>query len=131
MSRQLVSAAALAAAALITATGASSGRGAYEPPAGVLAFDSVPAGSVSQSHDIFVAEPRRRGSRRDLTPNAVENRLPAWSPDGKHIAFVSSRDGNPELYVMAPDGTGERRLTHDSLAEGRPAWSPDGKHIAF
>src|SRR5438093_10355678 len=47
------------------------------------------------------------------------------------IAFVSDRDGNPEIYVMNADGTGLRRLTNNAASDGQPAWSPDGTKIAF
>jgi Tol biopolymer transport system component len=48
-----------------------------------------------------------------------------------HIAFVSTRAGNPEIYVMNANGTGVTRLTRNSATDGQPAWSPDGKKIAF
>ena len=47
------------------------------------------------------------------------------------IAFASNRDGNVDIYVMAPDGSGQRRLTTDSGSDRSPTWSPDGKRIAF
>jgi Tol biopolymer transport system component len=47
------------------------------------------------------------------------------------IAFVSGRDGNGEIYVMNPDGTGVTRLTNDPANDSQPAWSPDGSRIAF
>lgn len=46
------------------------------------------------------------------------------------IAFVSDRDGNDEIYVMA-DGTKPVNLTNNAAADGSPAWSPDGTRIAF
>ena len=49
--------------------------------------------------------------------------------DGRRIAFVSERDGNPEIYVMNADGSQQTRLTTDSLPDFSPAWSPDGRHI--
>jgi TolB protein len=54
-----------------------------------------------------------------------------WSPDGRHIAFRSTRDGNVELYVMRADGSAQRRLTNSQAAERRFAWSPDGRNLAF
>lgn len=47
------------------------------------------------------------------------------------IAFVSTRDGNPEIYVMRPDGSGLVNLTNNPANDRLPAWSPDGSKIAF
>lgn len=47
------------------------------------------------------------------------------------IAFTSQRDGNPEIYIMRPDGTEPGRLTEQPADDVQPALSPDGKHIAF
>lgn len=52
---------------------------------------------------------------------------PAWSPDGKKIAFASIRDGKWYIYIMNTDGSNQTRLT-----EGfEPSWSPDGRKIVF
>ncbi len=56
---------------------------------------------------------------------------PAWSPDGSRIAYGSTKDGNPEIYVMNADGTGEERLTDNFDFDGWPTWSPSGDRIAF
>lgn len=50
--------------------------------------------------------------------------------EGK-LAFVSERDGNYEIYVMSPDGSGQQRLTINATDDYYPAWSPDGTRIAF
>jgi Tol biopolymer transport system component len=47
------------------------------------------------------------------------------------IAFMSHRDGNPEIYVMNPDGQNQRRLTNNPASDHSPLWSFDGKRIAF
>jgi Tol biopolymer transport system component len=47
------------------------------------------------------------------------------------IAFVARIDNRADLYLIKPDGTGRRRLTHDAREEGSPTWAPDGKSLAF
>lgn len=67
-----------------------------------------------------------------LTNNAATEEYPAWSPDGSKIAFDTNRDGNPEIYVMNADGTGQTNISNSNPAfDGQPCWSPDGTKIAF
>jgi TolB protein len=58
-----------------------------------------------------------------------------WSPNGRRIAFASTRDtrdnDNGELYVMNADGSGVRRLTRTPGTEVPLGWSPDGRKLAF
>ena len=68
---------------------------------------------------------------RQLTGHSADDLLPAWSPDGRHIAFVSTRDGNPEIYLMDSDGDHPRRLTDDPAGDWRPAWLPDSRRLVF
>ncbi len=57
---------------------------------------------------------------------------PAWSPDGKRIAYIGGHGyGTYELYVVSEDGTERRQLTQNRTHEFLPAWSPDGTQIAF
>ena len=56
---------------------------------------------------------------------------PCWSPDGKRIAFTSTRHGNQELYAADNLGKNVIRLTSDPAHDAHPSWSPDGKRIAF
>jgi TolB protein len=66
-----------------------------------------------------------------LTSDAWEAQYPAWSPDGRRIAFVSLEHGNPDVYVMNADGSRVTQLTDDPGPDVWPVWSPDGRRIAF
>lgn len=66
-----------------------------------------------------------------LTEHVAVDSQPAWSPDGKKITFVSSRDGNSNLYWMSlPDKQIHPLLINDAIILN-PVWSPDGQKIAF
>jgi tricorn protease-like protein/C-terminal processing protease CtpA/Prc len=83
--------------------------------------------------DIWTA-PAENGSPRNLTrTSGVAERDPAWSPDGRWIAYFSDETGEYELYITQSDGKGEtRQLTEDSATYyNSPVWSPDSKHILF
>src|SRR5580704_10444938 len=56
---------------------------------------------------------------------------PAWSPDGKTLAFVSSRDGNSQVYLLSMEGGEAKKLTTLSTGADLFRWAPDGKTIAF
>ncbi len=87
--------------------------------------------------DIYLASRLKDGTWSDgveearLTSGAADDHSPAWRPDSKTLAFVSNRDGNPEIYKMQADGANQQRLTSNSADDLSPVWSPDGKQLAF
>jgi Tol biopolymer transport system component/DNA-binding winged helix-turn-helix (wHTH) protein len=72
------------------------------------------------------------GPLRRLVFSPKLARNPAYSPDGRHIAFESSRSGNTEIWVCDRDGSNARQLTFfNGPLTGTPRWSPDGAWLAF
>lgn len=67
----------------------------------------------------------------NLTRHPAEDSDPAWSPDGKHILFVSTRDRIPDLYLMRADGSGVRPVFKTLRHRAEPTWSPDGTQLAY
>lgn len=56
---------------------------------------------------------------------------PAWSPDGKQLAFVRASEGKPQIFLLSFDGGEPLQLTRFKYGAGGPKWSPDGKKILF
>jgi Tol biopolymer transport system component len=121
--------------------------GSWSPDGRTIAFTrctfKLPntRGLIENTCAVYTVSPDGSGLRR----LAERSAHPAFSPDGRSIAFVSDRDANGEiargedensfaneLYVMDADGDNPRRLTEtERLDEATPAWSPDGARIAF
>lgn len=76
--------------------------------------------------DIFVA-PSSGGTARQLTTNPAYDTAPAWSPDGRQIAFSSNRLGGFDVFVVNADGGSPKRLTTNSSHEFVETYLPDGR----
>src|SRR4051812_7000734 len=71
------------------------------------------------------------GEAHRITPDLLEARQPAWSPDGESIAFQGYDDGAWHIYVMGRNGGEAKPITAGSFDDREPAWSHDGSRIAF
>ncbi|HSF42287.1 MAG TPA: protein kinase, partial [Thermoanaerobaculia bacterium] len=106
--------------------GAQAVRSAVASPGGQwIAFDTF-----SPQEDLFIIRPDGTGLRQ-LTNDAVRDRIPRWSPDGSRILFYSDRGGEYGAWTIRPDGSDRQPIPHgspDSLYS--PLWAPDGRRLA-
>lgn len=75
--------------------------------------------------------PAEGGSATRLTVNEGQESSSCWSPDGKFIAFTSSREFRDDVFVISAAGGAPRRLTFNSMPDFVRDWSNDGKWIVF
>ena len=75
--------------------------------------------------------PASGGTARQVTDPYNDARHPAFSPDGRTIAFQGYRAGGYDIWGVAPDGTNQRQLTSGPFDDREPAWSHDGTRVAF
>lgn len=81
--------------------------------------------------EIVLLEPSGRFAGRLTKSSEEDSTSPAWSRDGKRIAFQSGDFNKPSIYVMNADGSGRKRITPPKGNDRNPRFSPDGKWIAF
>lgn len=83
----------------------------------------------SYDRDLWIAD--GDSPARQLTAGTHDDDAPRWSPDGRRLAFASTRSGKRQLYVLEFPGGEPWQLTVDADGVGTFAWSPDGQRIAF
>jgi dipeptidyl aminopeptidase/acylaminoacyl peptidase len=104
----------------------------WSPDGSSIAYIS----NLNKDQDIYVVS-AAGGDPRQLTHKTNEwdesRWSPEWSPDGKHLVFVSGRSDyySDDLWMVDADGSNLRKLTTGVWVMGNPEWSPDGKSIAF
>lgn len=80
--------------------------------------------------DIWIV-PLAGGEAAVLASSPKSDYSPRWSPDGKKIAFLSTRGGSSQIWVISPSGGEARRLTDVSTGISEFIWSPKGTHLAY
>lgn len=122
---------------LLTVSGVLDGSGETPvPPATATEIEEVvaivPTATATET-EIPVVEPTDT-PMPEFTPTIEVSPTPAATPRGGgsgQIAFVSQRDGLPQIYIINVDGTNLTRLTNESDGACQPAWSPDGERLLF
>ncbi len=122
----------------ITAAGYGHARVTASAPGGKHAAvdvfvqgEIVVASSRSGRLQLYAAERANLAQLRKVLDDSATAAEPAYSPDGSRLAFVSTRDGQPEIYVMDADGTNPSRLTNAPGADGDPSFTADGRAVVF
>ncbi len=105
---------------------------AFSPDAQTLAFSRA----TEEGTDLYATNLKDNCCLRRLTVGRFSDNLsPTFSPDGQRIAFVSTRPGLPQIYVMAADGTDQQLFAPFDYgvtgSSNAPEWSPDGQSVAF
>lgn len=91
---------------------------------------SEPAKLSGQRRNIWTYDLATRNLGQ-FTASLKSDTRPRWSPDGRTLAFLSNRDGETQIYLIAVDGGEARSLTESKTGISSFDWAPDGKRLAF
>jgi len=124
----------LATCALVLATTLQPAEAAFPGAGGKIAFAKENTQDCTNtiprecSYEIYTINPDGSGQKR-LTNNGLADTQPAWSPNGRKIAWLAYRGGGYGLFTMNANGDNTTRIFNGK--DSYPTWSPDGKKIAF
>ena len=124
----------VAVASVLVALGAAPAQAAFPGPAGPIAYQRLAFIDSNRTGGLFVHGARRANPQRVLSSNASAE-APAYSPDGRLIAFAADLDEiaatRSRIYLMRADGSGVRQLTAGAQRDAHPSFSPDGRSVVF
>jgi TolB protein len=102
----------------------------WSPDGNLLAYEAY-----SEDSEIFIRSVFDDQILINLSEHPAADYEPTWSPQGRQIAFISTRSGEPEVWIADFDRFGEERFTNLSQnpnsRESHPAWAPDGNAVAW
>ncbi len=101
----------------------------------VDSFDISPSGRraviSTRGQLLTIATDRGDITRIAPDPMASRNDQPRWSPDGRHIAFVSDRSGRDEVWISDPEGRAPKKITDLDNEKGALVWAPDSRGLYY
>ena len=83
------------------------------------------------NRDLYVMGIDGTGVRRLTDKPSQQDKCPVFSPDGSHITYICTANGDMDIFVMNSDGSGVTNLTSHAASDRCPSWTPDGKKITF
>src|SRR5438876_2515210 len=121
----VLTAAAMCALAAFASTGSHAARSAFPGLNGRIVFNDQNGALNLVNPDGTGVVPLAGTGASDISIGA------SWSPDGKLIAYSKQGQTDADIFVIAPDASGEREITFSRGSDVDPTWSGDGSHIAF
>src|ERR1700682_5197214 len=105
------------------------------PPGGRLSLPFLATQGTGNGTDLVLTGRDSAPPKKITIGRGTDNTSPSYSPDGRQIAFISGKSGNPQVYIMDADGSNIQLLTPYEAGTrsylASPDWSPDGNAVAY